>query len=104
MTEITEEAADRELRLTVHDEDDGSVFHIKGEAEGTVAVVVHKLYSEHLHRDRLSGDRLRCDANGDDVFEHLEEQLRNYRKTHCHQLVWNFVGDQGGAGGDPATN
>lgn len=88
---------DHDLTVTVHDEDDGSVYHLSGEPDSLVRAVVDDLYQNHLHRDRREDDRLRCDANGDDVFAHLEERLRHYMETHCHQLVWDFTGGQGGA-------
>lgn len=91
------EPADREHSVTVHDEDDGSIFHLAGRPEELVEGVVDALYRDHLHRDRRPGDRLRCDDNGDDVFSNLGQSLKEYRMTHCHDLVWNFIGDQGGA-------
>jgi hypothetical protein len=96
MTE-TATKKDKDLKITVHDEDDGSVFKIEGEPQEQVEAVVQRLYSDHLRRERREGDRLRCDANGDDVFVHLAEHLQAYRSTHCRELVWNFLGDQGGA-------
>lgn len=86
-----------DLDVTVHDEDDGSVYHLAARPEELVKVAVDRLYEDYLHRERRAGDRLRCDANGDNVFAHLDEQLRRYEETHCRHLVWNFVGDQGGA-------
>jgi hypothetical protein len=95
MTKATKK--DKDLKVTVHDEDDGSVFQIEGEPQTRLDAVVQRLYKDHLHRERREGDRLRCDANGDDVFAHLSENLQAYRSTHCGGLVWNFLGDQGGA-------
>jgi len=97
MSEQEESPKEHELQVTVHDEDDGNVFHIKATHEELVRSVVDRMYRGDLHRDRREGDRLRCDANGDDVFAHLEERLEHYAKTHCHELVWDFTGDQGGA-------
>lgn len=88
---------DKDLEVTVHDEDDGSVFQIGGKPQERVDAVVQRLYRDHLHRERREGDRLRCDNNGDDIFAHLSENLQAYRSTACHNLVWNFLGDQGGA-------
>ena len=97
MTDVTKEKKDKDLKVKVHDEDDGSVFHIEGKPEERVDAVVERLYKDHLQRERREGDRLRCDANGDDVFAHLGEDLQTYRATRCRGLVWNFLGDQGGA-------
>jgi hypothetical protein len=95
MTDAT--AAKNDLRVTVHDEDDGSVFRLDGEPQELVETVVDRLYQDHLHRERRQGDRLRCDGSGDDVFAHLSQHLEAYRATHCRGLVWNFLGDTGGA-------
>src|SRR5437868_11068783 len=97
MTETATTSKDKDLKVTVHDEDDGSVFEIEGEPQERVEAVVERLYRNHLGRERREGDRLLCDANGDDVFAHLATDLQAYRSTHCHALVWNFIGDQGGA-------
>jgi len=97
VNEKSETMKDKDLKVTVHDEDDGSVLKIEGEPQERVEAVVQRLYHDHLHRERREGDRLRCDANGDDVFAHLSEDLQAYRSTHCRELVWNFLGDQGGA-------
>ena len=97
MNESTTMKKDKDLKVTVHDEDDGSVFQIEGEPQERVAAVVERLYHGHLRRERRDGDRLRCDADGDDVFAHLDEKLQSYRSTRCRALIWNFLGDQGGA-------
>lgn len=94
---MVEEQERRELSVTVHDEDDGTVEHVIGTPEELVGTVVDRFYKDHLHRDRRDGDRLRCEANGDDVFSRLDERLEHYAKTECRALVWLFVGDQGGA-------
>ena len=88
---------DHDLIVTAHDEDDGSVYHLSAEPEPLVKVVVDDLYANYLHRERREDDRLRCEANGDDVFAHLDERLRQYEETHCRGLVWDFAGGQGGA-------
>jgi hypothetical protein len=85
----------RDLDVTVHDEDDGSAYHLYADPETLVKTVVDDLYENHLHRERRPDDRLRCDANGDDVFAHLDERLRQYEETHCRQLVWDFTGRPG---------
>jgi hypothetical protein len=86
-----------DLVVTVHDEDDGSVYNVAGERQETLQVVVDRLYRDHLRRERRPDDRLRCDGNGDDVFAHLGDRLRQYQATQCRELTWNFSGDQGGA-------
>ncbi len=88
---------DHDLTVTVHDEDDGNVYALPAKPETLVQAVVDDLYTNHLHRERRQDDRLRCDANGDDVFAHLQERLRHYEETHCRHLVWDFTGGQGGA-------
>lgn len=94
---MTQTETRKDVVVTVHDEDDGSVFEIEGERHERLQAVVDRLYRDHLRRERREGDRLRCDDNGDDVFAHLSERLQAYRSRHCRELVWNFLGDQGGA-------
>lgn len=97
MTDASATKKDKDLQVTVHDEDDGSIFQIDGEPQELVEAIVDRLYQDHLRRERREGDRLRCDGSGDDVFAHLSQHLQAYRATHCRGLVWNFLGDQGGA-------
>ena len=87
----------KQLTVTIHDGDDGTVSRIPGAPEELVQAVVDEFFRDHLHRDRREGDRLRCDDTGDDVFAHLGEHLEEYRARHCKDLTWNFSGDQGGA-------
>jgi hypothetical protein len=83
--------------VVVHDEDDGSTYHIDVVGDELVRIVVEILYQDKLHRERRPDDRLRCEANGDDVFTHETEHVREYREKSCHELVWLFAGGQGGA-------
>jgi hypothetical protein len=87
----------KELVVTIHDEDDGSVIKIEGRPNDQVKTIVDELYRDHLNRERRENDRLRCEANGEDVFGHLEKHLQAYEATECRALVWVFCGDQGGA-------
>lgn len=94
---MAEEQERRELGVTIHDEDDGTVAHVTGTPEELVGAVVDRFYKDDLHRERRGGDRLWCEANGSDVFSRLNERLEQYAKTECRALVWLFAGDQGGA-------
>jgi hypothetical protein len=91
-------------RVVVHDEDDGNEYHIDVVGDELVRTVVEILYQDKLHRERRTDDRLRCEANGEDVFAHEEELIREYREQSCHALVWLFAGGQGGAEVDSASS
>jgi hypothetical protein len=93
---VGEEEKGHKLVVTVHDEDDGNIYRIPAEPEELVAHVVERLYTD-LHRDRLPGDRLRCEGGGGDVFGYQDERVEHYARTQCDKLVWLFTGDQGGA-------
>ncbi|HEV3188490.1 MAG TPA: hypothetical protein VGZ04_10675 [Acidimicrobiales bacterium] len=86
-------------QVVVHDEDDGNAYRIDVVGDELVRTVVEILYEDKLHRERRADDRLRCEANGEDVFAHEHELLREYRERFCHALVWLFAGGQGGAEG-----
>ncbi len=84
------------LRVTCHNEDDGNVSEIEADPEDYVAMVIAAMY-EKFHLEPRDGDRLRCDATGDNVFAHSEKKLEAYKATYCRELVWLFSSDQGGA-------
>lgn len=85
-----------ELQVTVHNEDDGDVATIPGRPEQWVREIVEAMYAA-FNLEKQPGDRLRCEAGGDDVFAHMDETLEAYRAIHCHTLVWLFAAEQGGA-------
>jgi len=89
------------LEVTIHNEDNGAVVKIDGHPNSSVHEVVSEMYSK-FRLDRQTGDRLRCEGNGGDVFSHEAEDLNEYAKRFCSKLVWLFAGDQGGADGGVA--
>jgi hypothetical protein len=87
----------RELAVTVYDEDAGTTFHLSAPPSATVGHVVTTFYRDDLRRDRDPTDRLRCEANGDNVFAREAEHLEAYSQHTCHELKWVFTGGTGGA-------
>lgn len=86
----------KELLVTCYNEDDGAMVTITGTPNDDVRAIVAAMFA-NFKLDRRPGDRLRCEVTGDDVFTHLEDKLEAYRATRCHELVWLFSADQGGA-------
>jgi len=91
------ERAHHERTVTIYDEDALETFHVKAEPTATVGHVVTVFYRDDLHREHKPDDRLRCDANGGDVFAHESERLEEYAEESCRELKWTFVGGTGGA-------
>jgi hypothetical protein len=95
MTE-TSESHGSSFTVVVHNEDAGGPplqFH---EGPGTpVATVIKQLYRE-LKTDRKTDDRLTCIANGESVFAHEGEHLRDFAKS-CPKLEWGWASQTGGA-------
>lgn len=86
-----------ELTVTVHDEDaGGKPIKVEAARSATVATVIEKIY-DHLHSQHQDGDRLRCEATGDDVFGHVAERLGDYAESSCEKLEWLFARKTGGA-------
>ena len=73
---------DHDLTVTVHDEDDGSVYHLSAAPETLVKVVVDDLYTNYLHRERREDDRP----------EVVTQRLAVYRDQT--EPVLEYLGDQ----------
>jgi len=87
----------KNLTVTIHDEDSGGPPISLPAGPGTpVRTVIERLYAE-LGTERRPGDRLRCLANGSNVFGHEAEHLGDYAVSVCTDLVWAFARDTGGA-------
>ncbi len=87
----------RDLTVTIHDEDaGGKPIKVEAAPSATVATVIEKMY-DHLHSEHQEGDRLRCEATGDDVFGHVAEHLGDYAESSCEKLEWLFARKTGGA-------
>ena len=88
---------EHKLTVTVHNEDAGGdplVFHDSKEA--LVSAVITQLYIA-LNTTRKPDDRLKCIANGDNVFSHETETLGHYAERVCEKLEWAWSGKSGGA-------
>jgi hypothetical protein len=88
---------EHKLTVTVHNEDAGGdplVFHDSKEA--LVSAVIAQLYTA-LGVARKPDDRLKCIANGDNVFSHETETLGHYAERVCEKLEWAWSGKSGGA-------
>jgi hypothetical protein len=87
------------VEITVHNEDDGDVYHLRARATATLEKVIDRLYERKLHRERREDDRLSCEAGGQDVFQFAHLTFETYlAEGHCPKLVWLFVAGTGGAG------
>ena len=91
------EAERRKLTVTIYDEDAVETFHVEASSDATVGHVIAEFYRRDVHRERREDDRLRCKADGGDVFAHHEERLEEYAERSCRELTWVFVGGTGGA-------
>jgi hypothetical protein len=70
--------AEKRLEVTVHNEHDGESYtlHVT-EREKLAKAIVH-LYKDKLRVERQPDDRLRCETDGDDVFQFEELTFREY--------------------------
>jgi hypothetical protein len=86
-----------DLSVHVHNEDDGRNLELKGGRGTPIATVIKRLY-EKLGQARQQTDRLRCEANGQDVFQFEGLTLGQYVEAgHCRDLRWLFSAATGGA-------
>lgn len=96
--EKDEAARHNRLVIQVYDEDAGGPpFPIDGRPGEKVSKVVAAVYAK-LGVEPKPEDRLTCLATGEDVRQFGEMHLRKYASGKCHDLVWTFVRDTGGAG------
>lgn len=89
---------DTHVEVSIYNEDDGTTSTFKEELNNSLAKAIDAFYRE-LGRSRRADDRLRCDANGEDVFQFENEKFETYlAEGHCPALKWAFVSGTGGAG------
>lgn len=96
--EREQEAEQEKVNIVVHDEDNGRNIDLKGHARDSVSFFVDQLYDK-LGRKRKDDDRLRCECNGNDVFQHGHLNIEHYIHEFCRKHLWLFAGGTGGAGG-----
>jgi hypothetical protein len=92
------EAEHEKVKIVVHDEDAGRNIDLHGYARDSVNFFIDQLY-EKLGRKRKDDDRLRCECNGNDVFQHSHLNIEHYIHEFCQKHLWLFAGGTGGAGG-----
>jgi hypothetical protein len=88
-----------EKALTVHvvNEDNGDEFDLEADKSETIEKIIARMYVR-LGQPPKTGDRLRCESTGSDVFGFVSLTLEQYIKAgHCGCLIWIFVGGTGGA-------
>jgi hypothetical protein len=89
---------DKELRIKIHNEDDGENAHFDAKPHDKLDSVIDRFYSDDLGRERRQDDRLRCRKGGEDVFGFAEQTFKQYlAEGHCPELHWLFAGGTGGA-------
>jgi len=88
---------ERELIVTVVNEDNGDEFTLEGDRDTKLDALISRMY-EALKVQRRPDDRLRCEDGGGDVFSFANLTLGEYIGAgHCRCLVWLFAGGTGGA-------
>lgn len=96
-SETTDEKHEK-LKVTIHNEDDGAVYRFAAQRHELLARVIREFYEQKLRREPFEDDRLKCEANGEDVFVFSELTFGEYLDAgHCPELVWLFAGGTGGA-------
>jgi hypothetical protein len=95
---LGEDREAHELHVTIHNEDDGDSYRFTAGRHELVARVIRELYEDKLRREPQDDDRLRCEADGQDVFHYSELTFGEYLDAgHCPKLEWLFAGGTGGA-------
>lgn len=93
-----EEAREQRLALEIQNEDDGDDYRFEVEEGERLDDVIVRLYEHKLRREPREGDRLRCAADGQDVFVLASMTFKEYLAAgHCPRLDWVFAGATGGA-------
>lgn len=97
MNQQVVDGKDQEHTVTVINEDNGLPYPLHVGRGQTIGKIMEQMYKK-MKLERQPGDRLRCEAGGEDVFAFSEMRLRDYLAAgHCPDLVWLFAGDTGGA-------
>jgi hypothetical protein len=86
------------VHVKVHNEDDGDDYRLNAKRTETLALLITELYERKLRRARQGDDRLRCEGNGEDVFQLEALTFDAYLdQGHCPNLEWLFSAGTGGA-------
>jgi hypothetical protein len=99
LAELKEEdqhAKKHQVVIVVHNEDSGRTLHLEGRPDDSVQHFITLLYKE-LRVDRKPTDRLRCEGNGQDVFQYAHLNVERYLHEHCDCRTWLFASATGGA-------
>ena len=97
-TIATEAKEGRQLTITILNEDDGRQYQLQAGPGTPIHALLQRFYAQELNRERRPDDRLRCEADGEDVFQFNELHLRDYLEAgHCVRLIWRFASASGGA-------
>jgi hypothetical protein len=89
---------EKDLKIKIHNEDDGENSHFEARPHDTLGSVIDKFYAEDLDRGRREDDRLRCKRGEEDIFGFADLTFRRYLdQGHCPELHWLFAGGTGGA-------
>jgi hypothetical protein len=95
--QVEGKSKDTHVEVSIYNEDDGATSPFKEELNNKLSKPIDAFYRE-LGRPRRDDDRLRCDANGEDVFQFEDETFEKYLADgHCPALSWTFVSGTGGA-------
>lgn len=90
-----------EVTIKIVDEDNGKEISIQGGQGTPIGTLVERVYEKLKERfgvQRQPDDRLRCESNGEDVYQFAGLHLRDYLAGgHCAGLVWLFARGTGGA-------
>lgn len=95
--QVEGKSQDTHVEVSIYNEDDGTTSTFKEETHNKLSKAIDAFYRT-LGRSRRSDDRLRCDANGEDVFQFENETFEKYLADgNCPALSWTFVSGTGGA-------
>ena len=94
------EPQNTKAKVKVTNENNGKHETFEENDTTLVSTVIDKMYASStlgIGRAKLSGDRLRCNAGGADIFQFSHLTLEKVREDHCKSANWLFAGEAGGA-------
>lgn len=84
------------ITITVVHEDSGREVELQAGPGTPVHTMVERAYAA-LGIERNTGDRLRVESPGINVFEHGNQHLRDFLALVGNETVWLLAGPTGGA-------